>query len=92
MSASFNPEFASLFKIQPLLSSQDRASVAEDTGLGDAMICASRSARGEKLRELWADVLFWLKFDPQEVVQGPLLGLTESLMGKNHRCAIDDKG
>ena len=83
MSASFNPEFASLFRIQPLFSSQDQASLAEETRLGDARICASRSAqRGEKLQELCADVLFWLKFDLQEDIRGPLLGLAESLMGK----------
>jgi hypothetical protein len=41
---------SSLLSIQPLLSNQDRASFAEVTGLGVAVIWASRSARGEKLR------------------------------------------
>ena len=38
----------SLFRSQPLPSSQDRASLAKVIGLGEAFTCASRSSRGEK--------------------------------------------
>ena len=48
-SDNFELVLSSLLSIQPLLSNQDRASFAEVTGLGVAVIWASRSARGEKL-------------------------------------------
>ena len=48
MSESFALVLSSEFSNQPLPSSQDRASFAEDTGLWEAVICASRSGRGEK--------------------------------------------
>ena len=48
ISESLESELSSLLSIQPLLSSHDRASFAEVTGLGEAVICALRLARGDK--------------------------------------------
>ena len=48
ISESFEAELPSLFSIQPLFLSHDRASFAKVTGLGEAVICASRSAQGKK--------------------------------------------
>ena len=45
---SFAAVLLSLIRSQPLLLSQDRVSFAEETGLGVAVTCASRSAQGEK--------------------------------------------
>ena len=48
ISDSFAAVLFSLFSSQPLFSSQDQASLAEETGLGVAVICASRSAWSKK--------------------------------------------
>ena len=58
MSASLELVSSSQLSIQPLLSSQDQASLAEDTGLGVAVTWASKSGRGERLRALCDDVEF----------------------------------
>ena len=78
ISASLKLEFSLLFSIHPLFSSHDRASFADEIGLGDARTCASRSAWGEKLRELLDDVVFWLRLALQEINQDPLLCFEES--------------
>ena len=44
ISQSLALEFSSLFNIHPLFLSQDQVSFAEETGLGAARTCASRSA------------------------------------------------
>ena len=80
MSESFAPKLSSELSIQPLFSSQDRASFAEETGLGEAVICASRSAQGEKSRALCGDVVFWLLLVPCESAQDPVFCLEESLI------------
>ena len=80
--ASFAQVFSSLSKIQPSFSSQDQASLAKVTRLGDTRICASRPAQGKKLQELCADVLFWLKLDLWEDVRGLLFGLAKLLIGR----------
>ena len=72
ISQSLALEFSSLFNIHPLFLSQDQVSFAEETGLGAARTCASRSAQGEKLRGFWVDVVFWLKLETQVVDRGPL--------------------
>ena len=48
ISDSFEVVLSPLFSRQPLFLSQDQVSLAEETGLGVAVICTSRSARGEK--------------------------------------------
>ena len=58
ISASLKLELSSLFTIHPLFSSQERASFADETGLGAARTCAPRLARGEKLWGFWIDVAF----------------------------------
>ena len=73
-------ELSSLLSIQPLLSSKDRVSLAEVTGLGVAVTWASRSARGEKLRVFCDDVEFWLLMVPREGAQGPFFCLDMSLI------------
>jgi hypothetical protein len=80
MSESFALELSSELSIQPLFSSQDRASFAEETGLGEAVICASRSAWDEKSRVLCGDVVFWLLWTPHEGAQDPVFCLKESPM------------
>ena len=67
MSDNLALEFSLLFKIHPLFSSQERASFAEETGLGAARTWASRLARGEKLQGFWVDVAFWLKLEARVV-------------------------
>ena len=52
MSVSFTLDGPSLFRSQPLLLSQDWASLAKVTGLGEALTCASRSSWGEKSQGL----------------------------------------
>ena len=47
ISASLKLVLSSLFNSHPLFSSQERASLADETGLGAARTCTSRSARGE---------------------------------------------
>ena len=81
MSDNLALEFSLLFKIHPLFSSQVQASFADEMGLGAARICASRSARGEKLRGFWVDVAFWLKLEARVVDRGPLFCFEESLIG-----------
>ena len=54
--ASFALDTPSLFRSQPLLSSQDQASLAEETRLVEVLTCTSRTAQGEKPWELWDDV------------------------------------
>ena len=83
--ASFALDTPSLFRSQPLLSSQDQASLAEETRLVEVLTCTSRTAQGEKPWELWDDVLFWLyingtmrghpwhTFLPQGVAHGKLM-------------------
>ena len=83
MSESFVPELSSELSIQPLFSSQDQASFAEVTGLGEAVICASRSARGEKSWVLCGDVVFWLLLVPCESTQDPVFCLEESLISSD---------
>ena len=73
-------ELSSLLSIQPLLSSQDWASLAEVTGLGVAVTWASRSARGKKLRVFCDDVEFWLLLVPCEDARGPFFCLDTSLI------------
>ena len=80
ISASFNLEFSSEGSNHPLFSSQDRASLAKVTRLGDAVICASMSAWVEKFQGLCADVLLGLTLDLQEAFWGPVFGLAESPM------------
>ena len=80
ISASFDLEISSEGSSHPLFLSQDRASFAKVTGLGDTVICASRSARVEKLRVLCAEVLFGLMLDLQEAVRGPVFYLKKSPM------------
>ena len=58
MSASFEAELSLLLRTQPLFSSQDWASCAEETGLDAADICTSRSGRGEKSRAFCGDMVF----------------------------------
>ena len=58
ISASLELVSSSQLSIQPLLSSQDWASLAEDTGLGVAVTWASKLGRGERLRVLCDDVEF----------------------------------
>ena len=77
MSESFALELSSELSIQPLFSSQDQVSFAEVTGLGEAVICASRSARGEKSRALCGDVVFWLLV-LRESARDPVFCLEES--------------
>ena len=83
MSESFAPELSSEFSIQPLFSSQDRASFVEETMLGEAVICASRSARGEKSRVLCGDVMFWLLLAPCEGTRDLVFCLEESLISSD---------
>ena len=78
MSTSFELVLSSEFNIQPLPSSQDWASLAKDTGLGEAVICTSRSGRGKKPWVFCDDVLFWLPLVPHESVQDPVFCLQES--------------
>ena len=80
MSESFMLELSSEFSIQPLFSSQDWASIAKETRLGEAVICASRSAWDEKSRVLCGDVVFWLLWTPHEGAQDPVFCLKESPM------------
>ena len=83
MSESFALELSSELSIQPLFLSQDRASLAEVTGLGEAVICASRSARGKKSWALCGDVVFWLLLVPRENAQDPVFCLEESLISSD---------
>ena len=80
ISVSFEAELSSLLRTQPLFSSQDQASCAEETGLGAADICASRSGRGEKSRAFCGDVVFWLLLVPRESVRLPGFCLRASLI------------
>jgi hypothetical protein len=80
ISASFNLEFSSEENSHPLFLSQDQASFAEVTRLGDAVICASTLVWVEKLWGFCADVLFGLMLDPWEVVREPVFCLKESPM------------
>ena len=56
--ASLMLEFSSLFNIHPLFSSQEQTFFADETRLGAASTCASRSAWGEKLQGFWVDMVF----------------------------------
>ena len=85
MSESFAPDLSSELSIQPLFSSQDQASFAEETGLGEALICASRSARGEKSRALCGDMVFWLLLVPRESAQDPVFCHEESLISSDRQ-------
>ena len=78
MSESFALVLSSEFSNQPLPSSQDWASFAKDTGLGEAVICTSRSGRDEKPQAFCGDVLFWLLMVPCESVRDPVFCLKES--------------
>ena len=78
ISASLRFEFSSLFNIQPLFSSHEQASFADETGLGAARPWASRLTRGVKLRAFCDDVVFWLKLAPREIDRGPLFCLEVS--------------
>ena len=55
ISVSFALDVPLLVRSQPLLSSQDQASLAKVARLGVVMTCTSRLGW-----ELWDDVLFWL--------------------------------
>ena len=70
--------FSSLVSSQPLLSSQDRASLAEETELGEEAARASRSDRGKKLRVLCGDVALELLLSPREDAQAPVFCFEES--------------
>ena len=50
MSASFSAQMSSLLSSHTFFSSQARDSLAEETGLGEAVIWASRSGREAKSR------------------------------------------
>lgn len=68
ISASFNLESSLEVSNHPLLLSQDWVSFADDTGLGDTAICASRSAQGEKPWRFCADTVFRLLLELWEDV------------------------
>ena len=78
MSTSFELVLSSEFNIQPLPLSQDWASLAEDTRLGVAVICTSRSGWGKKPQVFCDDVLFWLPLVLHESVRDPVFCLEES--------------
>ena len=71
ISASFGAKLSSLLSTQPLLSSQDQVSFAEETELGTAEICASRSGQCEKPRTFCGDLVFWLLLTLHESTQVP---------------------
>ena len=78
MSESFALVLSSEFSNQPLPLSQDRVSFAKDTGLWEAVICASRSGWGKKSRVFCGDMLFWLLMVPCESERDPAFCLKES--------------
>jgi hypothetical protein len=78
-SASLFFEYDSLVSSQPFFSSQAQASLADVTGLTEALICASKSDLGEKFRLPGADALL---LDPRDELRGLFFGLDESpIMG-----------
>ena len=79
-SDNFELVLSLLLSIQPLLSTQDQASLAEVTRLGMAVTWASRSAQGEKLQAFCDDVELWLPLAPREGARGPFFCLDTSLI------------
>ena len=80
ISVSFGAELSSLLRTQPLFLSQDWASFAQESGLGAAKICASRSGRGKKSQAFCGDVVFWLLLVLHESARLPGFCLRASLI------------
>ena len=80
MLASFSARISSLLSSHPFFSSQTRESLAEETGLGEAAIWASRSDQGVKSRfagdatllllVLWEELRTWGVLD---FVESPIM-------------------